>query len=229
MPIPRAPTPLEKTYTTSQPSGKISPPCALPCWHDAWLKHRKAAEDNVISPGKNTGTIERPEVEMSVVIPAYNEERRLESMLDEAVSFLDFQYGREPRFKEKLESTKSLGEGNLEVVGGYEILIVNDGSRDKTVEVALEFSQNHGLHDILRVCTLEMNRGKGGAVTHGLRHVRGQYVLFADADGASRFSDLEKLVEGCIEVADESGRAISVGSRAYLVGSEAVVKVHYHP
>ncbi len=40
------------------------------------------------------------------------------------------------------------------------------------MEVALEFSKKHGLHDILRVVTLEKNRGKGGGVTHGFRHVR---------------------------------------------------------
>ncbi len=77
----------------------------------------------------------------------------------------------------------------------------------------------------LRVVTLERNRGKGGAVTHGMRHVRGKYVLFADADGASKFSDVAKLLRACRAVADERGRAVAIGSRAHLVGSEAVVKV----
>lgn len=107
---------------------------------------------------------------------------------------------------------------------GYEILIINDGSRDRTVEVALDFSRRHGLHDILRVVTLEKNRGKGGAVTHGLRHVRGRYAVFADADGASRFSDLGRLMEGCEDVVDGSSRGVAIGSRAHLVGSEAVVR-----
>jgi dolichyl-phosphate beta-glucosyltransferase len=108
---------------------------------------------------------------------------------------------------------------------GYEILVIDDGSRDRTVEVALDFSRKHGLHDILRVVKLERNRGKGGAVTHGLRHVRGKYAVFADADGASRFSDLGRLIEGCEDVVDGSNRGVSIGSRAHLVGSEAVVKV----
>lgn len=108
---------------------------------------------------------------------------------------------------------------------GYEILIVNDGSRDRTAQVALDFSRKHGLHDILRVVTLEKNRGKGGSVTHGLRHVRGKYAVFADADGASRFSDLGRLIEGCEDVVDGSNRGVAIGSRAHLVGSEAVVKV----
>jgi hypothetical protein len=58
-----------------------------------------------------------------------------------------------------------------------------------------------------------------------MRHARGAYVVFADADGASRFSDLGKLMENCDRVADAKGRAVGVGSRAHMVGSEAVVKV----
>ncbi len=82
---------------------------------------------------------------------------------------------------------------------------------------------------MLRVVTLEKNRGKGGGVTHGLRHVRGEYAVFADADGASRFSDLGKLIEGCEDVVDGSNRGVAIGSRGHLVGSEAVVKVKRLP
>jgi dolichyl-phosphate beta-glucosyltransferase len=160
---------------------------------------------------------------MSIVIPAYNEEERLDIMLEEAVVFLDSAYGREPR-KSKDKANGSAGKHTGNKTGGYEILIVNDGSKDKTVDVALAFSRKYGLHDILRICTLKENRGKGGAVTHGFRHVRGAYIVFADADGASKFEDLAKLVEGCNEVADEPNRGIAVGSRAHMVGSEAVIK-----
>jgi dolichyl-phosphate beta-glucosyltransferase len=165
---------------------------------------------------------------MSVVIPAYNEEERLEIMLEEAITFLDEEYGRQSL---NLDSSKGKIMGNVKGagMGGYEILIVNDGSRDRTIDVALRVSQKHKLHDIMRICTLKQNRGKGGAVTHGFRHVRGKYAVFADADGASRFEDLRKLVEGCKGVEDKSGRGISVGSRAHLVGSEAVVKVLSSP
>lgn len=107
---------------------------------------------------------------------------------------------------------------------GYEIIIVNDCSKDRTVEICLDFARKRNLHDILRVVTLEKNRGKGGSVTHGLRHVRGEYAVFADADGASRFSDLGKLIEGCEDVVDGSNRGVAIGSRAHLVGSDAVVK-----
>ncbi len=164
-------------------------------------------------------------MEMSVVIPAFNEEERLEIMLEEAVVFLDAQYGRQSKSQGKQKQNGSAAKGGERVRGGYEILLINDGSRDKTVDVALAFSRKYALHDVLRVCSLKENRGKGGAVTHGFRHVRGEYAIFADADGASKFEDLAKLVQGCKEVADEPNRGIAVGSRAHLVGSEAVVKV----
>lgn len=221
-PTPRPPFSSEKTYITTAPDGSTTSPQPLPCWHDEWLTHRKEAENIKDFSEKHTGDIEEAELEMSVVIPAYNEEDRLEIMLEEAVPFLDAEYRRTPKSKGKPNSSS---QSDASGMGGYEILIVDDGSKDKTVEVALAFSKKHKLHDVLRICTLKENRGKGGAVTHGLRHVRGAFAVFADADGASTFSDLGKLVEGCKAVADQPNRAVAVGSRSHLVGSEAVVKV----
>jgi dolichyl-phosphate beta-glucosyltransferase len=183
-------------------------------------------------------------------MPAYNEEKRILPALEEAVVYLDAKFGRPTsddrkkrvgsppttphhrQFFNRRTTTRADairgddggGDAGAGPAAGYEIIIVNDGSRDKTVDVALDFSRRHGLHDILRVVNLEKNRGKGGAVTHGFRHVRGQYVVFADADGASKFSDLGRLVEGCEDVVDASNRGVAIGSRGHLVGSEAVVQ-----
>lgn len=222
-PTPRAPYASEKTYITTTPSGSTTLPKPLPSWHDEWLAHRHEAASQKAEK-KHTGTIDDAEVEVSVVIPAYNEEERIVIMLEEAVAFLDSEYGRSPlKSKGKGKPNGSRAETG-KGIGGYEILIVNDGSKDRTVDICLDFAKTNGLHDILRVCTLKENRGKGGAVTHGFRHVRGAYTVFADADGASRFRDLRNLVEGCKKVEDGPGRGIAVGSRAHLVGSEAVVK-----
>jgi dolichyl-phosphate beta-glucosyltransferase len=242
-PVPRDPLPSEKTYITTTPGGGTTSPTPLPCWHDAWLANHKKAKKAGTSAVQSNEKIQDAEVIMSVVVPAYNEEDRLESMLEEAIEYLDAEYGRPTKVssKEKVNGhttgTSKNGNGNIAQKResktsdhgtgprGYEIILVNDGSKDKTVDVALRFSKKHQLHDILRIVSLKGNRGKGGAVTHGFRHVRGQYAIFADADGASTFSDISKLVQGCQEVQDEPCRGIAVGSRAHMVGSDAVIKV----
>jgi dolichyl-phosphate beta-glucosyltransferase len=221
----------EKKYVTSQStSRKPSTPRELPCWYDRWLAERQASEaaEDDTSPTPGIGSIEPAEVRLSVVFPAYNEEDRILPTLEEAVAWLDENIGRTGSAKgaagktNKRHAARHAQDGKAT---GYEIIVVNDGSTDKTVDVALEFSRENKLHDVLRVVSLERNRGKGGGVTHGLRHVRGEYVLFADADGASKFSDVAKLIEGCEEVVDGAHRGVAIGSRAHLVGSEAVVKV----
>ncbi|KAI1108693.1 glycosyltransferase family 2 protein [Nemania sp. NC0429] len=245
-PIPRAVFPSEKTYVTTVPNSRENVRKQLPCWHDRWLAERHRSE-HLERTGNNAaaaaaalvsdaGSIEPAEVLVSVVFPAYNEEDRILPTLEEAVQYLDERYGRTTHLRPESgaknpASRPSTPRRHLhahntprEDLAGYEIIIVNDGSSDRTEEVALQFAREHGLHDILRVVTLEKNRGKGGGVTHGLRHARGAYVLFADADGASRFSDLGRLIEGCEEVVDGAYRGVAIGSRAHLVGSEAVVK-----
>ena len=85
-------------------------------------------------------------------------------------------------------------------------------------------------YEQFRIIKLSENRGKGGAVRQGFLHIRGKYGLFADADGASKFSDVEKLVEAIktIETSDTDANAIkpavAIGSRAHMVNTEAVIK-----
>jgi dolichyl-phosphate beta-glucosyltransferase len=257
-PKPRDPFPSEKTYITTNPDGTVSTPRQLPCWYDRWrAEHHLAASSAATAaafPIPDTDTIEPAEVAMSVVIPAYNEEARIVPALEEMVDYLDERFGRpvtaskkgnttlapfapsgastpasRPTTPHRLVFKNRSASASAPPPTGYEILIVNDGSRDGTVAVALDFARRRGLHDVLRVVTLERNRGKGGGVTHGLRHVRGEYAVFADADGASRFGDLGKLLEGCEDVVDGSNRGVAIGSRGHLVGSEAVVKVYPPP
>lgn len=105
---------------------------------------------------------------LSVIVPAYNEQNRLPTMLDEAIDYLEQQSYK------------------------YEIIIVDDGSCDKTTQIALGYVQKYGTEKI-RVITLVKNRGKGGAIRIGILASRGEYCLFADADGATKFSELGKL------------------------------------
>ncbi|KAJ4327766.1 dolichyl-phosphate beta-glucosyltransferase [Fusarium piperis] len=230
-PKPRPVVASEKRYITSHPETGRTHPLPLPCWYDRWLAERQASEQHIqpaeAFPTPDAGSIEPADVRLSVVFPAYNEEARVTPTLEEAVAYLDKHFGRTAHAKTGATSPttkRHVRNAPKEDLGGYEILVVDDGSSDKTVDVVLQFAKDNDLHGILRVISLEKNRGKGGATTHGFRHVRGEYVLFADADGASRFSDVGKLIEGCEEVVDGSHRGVAIGSRAHLVGSEAVVK-----
>lgn len=253
-PEPRKPLIEEKSYKTISEDGVVTEPRRLPSWQDTWELHRRKGGT------KRDVTLEKPELFMSVVIPAYNEEERLGGMLEEAVNYLEHTYGtlageidRRAQSAELEHATArqrkvdGRANGHTDLSKGWEILIVSDGSTDKTEAMSFAFARDHqlspnprghagpwspttstGVHippGSIRVVALTKNRGKGGAVTHGMRHVRGQYVVFADADGASKFDDLGKLVTACRAVEDSQGRAVAVGSRAHMVGSEAVVKV----
>ncbi|KAF3350098.1 Peptidyl-prolyl cis-trans isomerase ssp-1 [Verticillium dahliae VDG2] len=220
-PKPRAVLPSEKTYSTTTPDSDDTVTHALPCWFDRWLAERQASEtatklsDPSNVPLPDSGTIEPASVRVTVVIPAYNEEARILPALEEAVTYLDANFGRPaststlsppPSAKRTPSPHRRVQNAPSDNLTGYEILIIDDGSSDATISVALAFARKHALHDTLRVVRLAANRGKGGAVTHGMRHARGEYVLFADADGASRFSDLGKLIEGAEEVVDGAHR-----------------------
>jgi len=143
-------------------------------------------------------------LDLSIIIPAYNETQRLPSMLSSTLEHL-------------ASFTKRT----------FEILIIDDGSSDGTATAALKLAaENYPKVDI-RVVQLERNRGKGGAIRHGMLHARGRRLLMVDADGASRFADVELLLSALdtLAPAESDAAGIAIGSRAHLVKTEAVVKV----
>jgi dolichyl-phosphate beta-glucosyltransferase len=116
---------------------------------------------------------------ISIIIPAYNEEKRLPATLEKVRSYLaatrwDF----------------------------MEIVVVDDGSSDRTAEAARAAGA--------RVLENPGNRGKGYSVRHGMLQAKGDWSLFSDADLSTPIEELEKLwkaVEG-------SQVPIAIGSRA---------------
>lgn len=142
-------------------------------------------------------------VELTVVIPAYKEEKRLHLGVDAMIPFLKQRQAKDPRRT-------------------WEIIIVDDGSSDRTCEVALDYVASHGT-DNVRLLSLKLNRGKGGAVKRGMMVSRGKYILMADADGATQFSDIEQL-EQRLQAIEKDQFGVAVGSRAHLEDQDVVRK-----
>jgi glycosyltransferase involved in cell wall biosynthesis len=91
---------------------------------------------------------------LSIIIPAYNEESRLPNTLEQVYTFL-----------EKQTYTA-------------EVLVIENGSQDRTFEVAQAFAGQHPLVSVLQ----EKERGKGNAVRRGMLEARGEYRFMCDAD-----------------------------------------------
>jgi len=103
---------------------------------------------------------------LSVVIPAYNEEKRLPPTLKEVVEYL-----KKQNFS-------------------WEVLVVNDGSSDNTAKVVAEFAQSH---PNVRLIDNKTNQGKGAVVKQGMLEAKGEWRLFMDADNSTPISEVEEL------------------------------------
>ncbi len=103
---------------------------------------------------------------LSIVIPAYNEARRLPRTLERILAFLDAQ------------------DYNAEII------VVDDGSTDGTADVARSFDQDRG-----RITVIENpHYGKGATVRRGMLAARGEIVMFTDADLSTPIEELQKLL-----------------------------------
>ena len=125
---------------------------------------------------------------ISIIIPAYNEERRLPSTL-EAIG-------------------RYLGSRSWDFA---EIIVVNDGSRDRTAALACATGA--------RVIENPGNRGKGFSVRNGILKAEGEWLLFTDADLSSPIEELDKLWR----MAENENAEVAIGSRAL---DRSLVGVH---
>jgi glycosyltransferase involved in cell wall biosynthesis len=105
--------------------------------------------------------------QLSVFLPAYNEEENVPVVVEKILNVLPG------------------------VADEYEVIIVNDGSQDRTGEVSEELSL---AHPCVRVINHEVNRGYGGALRSGFRAARYPWVAFIDSDDQFDFADIEQFL-----------------------------------
>jgi dolichyl-phosphate beta-glucosyltransferase len=133
-----------------------------------------------------------PTLDLSIVIPAYNEDARLPKSLERIFTYLQTQPYR------------------------AEIIVVNDGSSDRTSEIVNACGQkDHGL----RLLSNSGNRGKGFSVRRGMLEARGKIALFTDADLSTPIEEACKLLESL----QDGGYDVAIGSRAI---DRSLIEVH---
>lgn len=128
---------------------------------------------------------------LSVIIPAYNEEKRLPKTLQAVGAYLQKQHWRS------------------------EIIVVSDGSKDRTAEAAQAMTPQM---PYLRVIANKENHGKGYVVRQGILEANGEYRIFMDADNSTSVDQVEKMLpwfsaEGGSAPGGEQGFGIVIGSR----------------
>jgi len=112
---------------------------------------------------------------ISIIIPAYNEAKRIGNVLSKIPDFAD------------------------------EIIVVDDGSKDNTAEVAKKYGAN--------IIRLKENQGKGAAMNAGMKEATGDIIVFIDADGQHNPEEITKLLKPILQ--DEADFVI--GSRLIKV------------
>ncbi len=118
---------------------------------------------------------------LSVVVPAYNEAERLPRYLPDVIEYC------------------------AALPGGGEVLVVDDGSQDATASYVESLAASTPL---VRLVRQPRNMGKGAAVRRGVMEAKGQYILFADADGATPIAEASRLLQAAGEGSD-----VVIGSR----------------
>ena len=117
----------------------------------------------------------------SIILPAYNESARITATLDKILAH------------------------STERGWNVEVIVVNDGSSDRTAAIVLEYAKKHA---VLRLLENPGNRGKGFSVRNGMLHAKGDILLFSDADLSSPIEEADKLFAAILNGAD-----IAIGSR----------------
>jgi dolichyl-phosphate beta-glucosyltransferase len=124
-------------------------------------------------------------IRFSVVLPAYNEAKRLPPYLDQVSSYLRENFADQ-----------------------HEMIIVDDGSVDDLQDALTQYAPALSANARIRWIRHNQNRGKGAAIRSGLNAARGEYILVADADGATPITE-----ESSLRRALAAGADLAIGSR----------------
>jgi dolichyl-phosphate beta-glucosyltransferase len=105
-------------------------------------------------------------MKVSIIVPVYNEENRIKPFITDMENFM-----------KKLKN--------------YELIFVDDGSRDGTLNILRELAKKHRS---VRIMTYKENRGKGYAIKKGVMAANGKKVIFIDADGSIRPKEIKNML-----------------------------------
>ena len=111
--------------------------------------------------------------ELSVFFPCYNEEKNIENTISKTIPVLE------------------------KVAKKWEIILIDDGSKDNTAKILKEIQKNHPKQ--ISIITHNPNRGYGAALKSGLYNSKYQWIAFTDSDGQFDFSEVTNLINQQIE------------------------------
>ena len=138
-----------------------------------------------------------PTLDLSVVIPAYNEEGRLPKTLDSVIAYLQTRFYR------------------------AEIIVVDDGSADGTAGVVIAYQPKYSG---LRMVSNPGNRGKGFSVRHGMLEARGEIALFTDADLSTPIEEGDKLFAALKEQGFDAAIGSRAMDRSLIEVHQSVIR-----
>jgi len=110
---------------------------------------------------------------LSIVLPVYNEEENIQKTVEESVRFL----------------------GHQDFFSDYEVIVVNDGSTDRTPDLLDQLKESASV----KVITHPVNLGYGRAMVSGIKEAKYFWLLLMDSDGQFKLSSLKKITEFLFE------------------------------
>ena len=123
-------------------------------------------------------------IELSIILPCYNESKILKNNIIKIIKYLqDISFS------------------------SYELVIVNDGSKDSTLDKIIEVKELYP--KLIKVVHYKDNKGKGYAIKKGILESNGKYILFMDMDLSTDLS----AIKNCLDLAKKENTSIIIGSR----------------